>query len=344
MNGSKKLLMLIGICLALVTFGCTSKQAVRCTAPEDNPVQHYIGGMTALEQNRADEARSRFERALYCDENYAPAYAGLAIVGAIGAATLADPAALSVERAKVMDLARKASKRSSSNEERFDHALAIIRINTIMGGKDWLDNAEAAYRLGADLKVDESALVYYQGREAIDYYMGLAYKRAGAFQKAKESFSRVLTKKKGGKWAAAADRDWKRTDRIVRAVAGADAMTAGIAIKDFLTRSELAVLLAADLKIDTYFARKAKSIGARVALITIYPESTIGKLADLVVPIKAVTTKSDEDSGAKSIQPGGSMFEQSLLLFCDAMVIRIIEKKGIADSNSDLMKRHANLE
>ncbi|GAP22435.1 6-phospho-3-hexuloisomerase [Leptolinea tardivitalis] len=94
----------------------------------------------------------------------------------------------------------------------------------------------------------------------------------------------------------------------------------------------------------TTIARKAKSIGARVALITIYPESTIGKLADLVVPIKAVTTKSREDSGATSIQPGGSMFEQSLLLFCDAMVIRIIEKKGITDSNSDLMKRHANLE
>jgi hypothetical protein len=38
------------------------------------------------------------------------------------------------------------------------------------------------------------------------------------------------------------------------------------------------------------------------------------------------------------------MFEQSLLLFCDATVIRIIEKNKIEDSNVGLMKKHANLE
>ena len=91
-------------------------------------------------------------------------------------------------------------------------------------------------------------------------------------------------------------------------------------------------------------ADKAKKMGARLALITIYPESTLGKLADIVVQIVAATTKSAQDSGAKSIQPGANLFEQSLLLFCDAAVIRIIEKNGIEDSNVRLMKKHANLE
>lgn len=91
-------------------------------------------------------------------------------------------------------------------------------------------------------------------------------------------------------------------------------------------------------------ASKAKKVGANLALITIYPESTIGKLADIIIRIAAATTKSDEDSGAKSIQPGANMFEQSMLLFCDATVIRIIEKRKIKDSNLILMKKHANLE
>jgi 6-phospho-3-hexuloisomerase len=91
-------------------------------------------------------------------------------------------------------------------------------------------------------------------------------------------------------------------------------------------------------------ANKAKKIGAKLALITIYPDSTIGKTADMVVRIVAATTLSDKDSGAKSIQPGANMFEQSMLIFCDATVIRIIEKNKIEDSNVALMKMHANLE
>jgi 6-phospho-3-hexuloisomerase len=94
----------------------------------------------------------------------------------------------------------------------------------------------------------------------------------------------------------------------------------------------------------TVMANKAKKVGAFLALITIYSESTIGKLADIVVRIAAATTKSDQDSGARSIQPGANMFEQSMLLFCDAIVIRIIEKNHMVDSNTALMKTHANLE
>ena len=91
-------------------------------------------------------------------------------------------------------------------------------------------------------------------------------------------------------------------------------------------------------------ASKAKHMGAKLALITIYPDSPIGRLADITVQIKASTSKSDKDSGAKSIQPGANMFEQSLLLLCDAVAMRIIEVNQIADSNAKLMKVHANLE
>jgi 6-phospho-3-hexuloisomerase len=89
---------------------------------------------------------------------------------------------------------------------------------------------------------------------------------------------------------------------------------------------------------------KAKKIGVKLAVITIYPDSSLGRLADIAVQITAATTKSDKDSGVKSFQPGANLFEQSLLLLCDAISIRIIGVNRIEESNAKLMKLHANLE
>ncbi|WP_223636617.1 6-phospho-3-hexuloisomerase [Planococcus sp. 4-30] len=86
--------------------------------------------------------------------------------------------------------------------------------------------------------------------------------------------------------------------------------------------------------------QKAKAIGATVVAITTNPDSTIGSLADITIEISA-QAKADSSSG-KSIQPMGSLFEQSLLLFYDAVILRFMDKKGL---NSDTMYgRHANLE
>lgn len=86
---------------------------------------------------------------------------------------------------------------------------------------------------------------------------------------------------------------------------------------------------------------KAKDIGATVAAVTVFPGSTIGKLADIMIEVPA-QAKHGEDTGNKSIQPMGSLFEQSLLLFYDSVILRVMKKKGL---NSETMYgRHANLE
>ena len=88
-------------------------------------------------------------------------------------------------------------------------------------------------------------------------------------------------------------------------------------------------------------AEKAKAVGASVALVTIFPASRIGSLADLVVEIPAPTPKASA-SRLTSIQPMGSLFEQSLLLFLDITVMELMARKA---TNSDAMfQRHANLE
>jgi 6-phospho-3-hexuloisomerase len=89
-------------------------------------------------------------------------------------------------------------------------------------------------------------------------------------------------------------------------------------------------------------AEKAKDLGSKVALVTVNPESTIGKLADAVVEISAPSPKAARNGDVKSIRPMGSLFEQSLLLFLDISIIGLMEIRGL---DSDVMfGRHENLE
>ncbi|MDD2959985.1 MAG: 6-phospho-3-hexuloisomerase [Lachnospiraceae bacterium] len=92
----------------------------------------------------------------------------------------------------------------------------------------------------------------------------------------------------------------------------------------------------------TGMTKKAKQIGAKIAAVTIRPEGTIGQMADVVVQIPAPTPKAAAEGIQSSIQPMGSLFEQSCLLCLDAVILRLMEKRG---DNSDAMyTRHANLE
>ncbi|MFC4401977.1 6-phospho-3-hexuloisomerase [Gracilibacillus xinjiangensis] len=87
-------------------------------------------------------------------------------------------------------------------------------------------------------------------------------------------------------------------------------------------------------------AEKAKKLGGKVAAVTLSPDSAIGNLADLTLKLPGAAK--DQGNNSTTIQPMGSLFEQSLLLVFDAIILRFMEKKGL-----DTMKmygKHANLE
>ncbi|WP_377887477.1 6-phospho-3-hexuloisomerase [Alkalihalobacillus sp. R86527] len=87
-------------------------------------------------------------------------------------------------------------------------------------------------------------------------------------------------------------------------------------------------------------ANKAADIGGKIAAVTINPDSTIGSLADIIVTLPG--SPKDQSGDHETIQPMGSLFEQTLLLFYDAIILRFMEKKGL---DSDKMYgKHANLE
>lgn len=86
---------------------------------------------------------------------------------------------------------------------------------------------------------------------------------------------------------------------------------------------------------------KAQSLEATVAGLTIQPRSTLGSSADLVVLLPG--SPKDQSSGADlTVQPMGSLFEQTLLLFLDGVILRIMETQ--AQSSGTMFGKHANLE
>lgn len=124
---------------------------------------------------------------------------------------------------------------------------------------------------------------------------------------------------------------------------GIDAYVVGETITPNLEKDDILIVGSGsgETKSLVSMAEKAKGIGAAVALITIAPDSTIGRLADITIKIPA-QVKSETNGEKVTIQPMGSLFEQSLLLFFDAVILRFMNKKGL-DSQT-MYGRHANLE
>lgn len=87
-------------------------------------------------------------------------------------------------------------------------------------------------------------------------------------------------------------------------------------------------------------ANKAKSLGAKIALISTNDKEGIAEVADTVLKVGA-QTKDKSDSGS-SIQPMGTLFEQGLLLVCDSIILDIME--SIDTDGAEMYKNHANLE
>jgi 6-phospho-3-hexuloisomerase len=83
-------------------------------------------------------------------------------------------------------------------------------------------------------------------------------------------------------------------------------------------------------------AELAVQRGAQVATITRNPAAAIGSLAGVVV------TLLPDEAGIESVQPMTSLFEQSLFLLFEAMVLLIMD--CTAQTEADLVRRHYNLE
>jgi 6-phospho-3-hexuloisomerase len=124
---------------------------------------------------------------------------------------------------------------------------------------------------------------------------------------------------------------------------GLDAFVVGETVTPSLEKGDILIIASGsgETKSLVSMADKAKSLDATVAVVTITPESTIGKISDVAVKIPA-KPKAGTDSEYTTIQPMGSLFEQSLLLFFDAVILSVMDKKDLGSGT--MFGRHANLE
>jgi len=88
---------------------------------------------------------------------------------------------------------------------------------------------------------------------------------------------------------------------------------------------------------------QARRQGAIILLFTTDATSPLSEQADYRVVIPAPAYKTVEQvRGLISIQPLGTLFEQSLLILCDCLILSLMQRTGV--SAAQMVERHANLE
>jgi 6-phospho-3-hexuloisomerase len=90
-----------------------------------------------------------------------------------------------------------------------------------------------------------------------------------------------------------------------------------------------------------YVVERAKSVGARIAVVTGDNTRKTVKLADVEVFVPATVYLGSVNT-VKSSQIMGNLFEQSLLLMFDCIVLEIINSKKM--DIPSIVRRHRNLE
>lgn len=126
----------------------------------------------------------------------------------------------------------------------------------------------------------------------------------------------------------------------------------GETITPSIGRGDLIIALSGSgtTKLVVTAAEIGKNVGAKIIAITSYPDSDLAKLADHVVMIKGRTKVADEKDyflrqlmgEHEPMAPLGTVFEISLMTFLDGVVVELMQRLGLTES--ELKKRHATIE
>lgn len=89
-------------------------------------------------------------------------------------------------------------------------------------------------------------------------------------------------------------------------------------------------------------AQKAVESGVDVVLVTMRPDSTIGRLASGVLVLPGTVKQENQRKDGAFSQPMGSAFEQLCFITYDAIVLELMAQLG--ETGNSMFARHANLE
>ncbi|UCH10142.1 MAG: tetratricopeptide repeat protein [Fidelibacterota bacterium] len=248
-----KLIFSLSVVVLLGMIGCAPKAVSQSDL--DTPEYHYRLGLRSLNNGDYATALTAFQRSVDLDRKFARGWSGLGLTKAYQKDFEGGEDAVD----KGVDLASK-------DEEVWVFRGRFWTVNR--NERNWLDKATSDF---------ERALRLAPGHEGAEYYLGEAYFYGFRFQAAEAQFAKVVALK--GELADKADQMWLLAQKIVRARPGTDAGRK-IAIKPEITRADLAVLFAEELKLKEVFERMAPATGQP----TFQPPSAMAAGAQPTVP------------------------------------------------------------
>ena len=99
------------------------------------------------------------------------------------------------------------------------------------------------------------------------------------------------------------------------------------------------------------YAKSAKKAGVKIAAITSYPNSTLGKISDLTVSIKGKTKldiskegyeKRQIEGQSVTLAPMGTLFEDTAMIFFDGIIAELMQRLGRSEHH--MMQKHTSVE
>ncbi|UCD37399.1 MAG: tetratricopeptide repeat protein [Fidelibacterota bacterium] len=294
------LIVLLSLGLLFGLTGCAPKAVSQSDL--DTPEYHFRLGVRSMNNGDYETALTAFQRAVDLDRKFARGWSGLGLTKAY----LGNSAEGKDDVDKGISLASK------------DEVVWIFRGRFWTVSRDrrnWLEKAEDDFR---------RALSLDPGNEAAEYYLGEAYFYSLNFQGAEAQFAKVVSLK--GELAGKADEMWSLSQKIVRARPGTEAGRQ-IAIKPEITRADLAVLFAEELKLAEIFERLAPPSGQPA----FQPPSAMTTADQRTVPADVAGQWAEPwimevlDLGVFEVDPSGNFFPSQTVMRVDyAMAIQRI--------------------
>lgn len=225
------------IALSLLLLAACGPKAVAPKAALDTPEHHVSNGDKLLKAGKITDARQEFQRAKALDPKFSPAYAGLGLVHG-----------LQNDFKTAFQLMKQADKYAKNKDQELSVLVGNMRLY-IMGREQidqkWLKQVEKYYKK-ATRKLRDHPAAYF--------YMGLAYKHAYAFDKARQALAKVIDINK--EYVAAADKEYALIQKIERAMPGSS-IGRKIALLEKISRADVAALFIQELHIDELFKKHA---------------------------------------------------------------------------------------
>ena len=218
----------ISIGLVLYFSAC----ALKPVSDMDNPEYHHKAGMRHIEMGEYELSLTSFQRAIALDKKFAPAHAGMGIAYA---------------NLKDKKSAKKHADKAEGSGSKDPGVLALC-------GKVYIDlrDQDRKWHKSVD-RLLKKALKRDKKHEPATYYRGEMYLYRYNFIEAENQFRDVVNMK--GDYSGKADIMWQLSQKIVRAVPGTD-VGKKVALYEKISRADLAVLFAEELKISKLVQRK----------------------------------------------------------------------------------------